>query len=306
MFDDVYNCAILVEITLGRVDKTMARATAQCSGVYQIRCVPNGKIYIGSTIDIATRWVRHQNQLKNGSHPNMYLQSAWNKYGAENFELSILEVVTRENLLIAEQRWLDSTQCTNREIGFNIFDIAGSPGDAFVQTWEGFVDPKGNEVTITNLFDFCRENDIDWASMHRLAMGKSKLKSYKGWTHRNSVRQREFVKIHEGFIDPEGTPVAPIKNLAEFCRQHGLDDTHMIAVATGRICSHKGWTHVNGRSRQDQKTYTQFVNPQGEKVVITNLSQFCRENGLHPVKMHQVKSGKIRQYKGWTWSHTDE
>ncbi len=180
----------------------------------------------------------------------------------------------------------------------------GSPGAALVQTWEGFIDPTGNEVTITNLFEFCREHNLDWASMHRLAMGKSKLKSYKGWTHKNSIRQRQFIKTHVGFIDPNGIPVEPIINLAEFCRQRGLDDTHMVAVATGRICSHKGWTHTNGRTRQDAKTFVGFINPQGERVEFTNLAQFCRENGLHPVKMHQIKNGKIRRYKGWTWDNT--
>jgi hypothetical protein len=34
--------------------------------------------------------------------------------------------------------------------------------------------------------------------MNRLAKGKSKLKSYKGWTPRNSVRQREYIKTYDG------------------------------------------------------------------------------------------------------------
>lgn len=284
----------------------MADKSLYRSGIYQIYCIPNGKIYIGSATNLAFRWRQHRNKLQDGNHTNNHLQAAWDKYGANNFEFSVLEFVNREDLLIAEQRWMDKTHCADRNVGFNIFDTAGSPGETFVQTWEGFVDPNGNEVTITNLFDFCREHDLDWASMHRLAMGKSKLKSYKGWTHRNSVRVREFVKTHSGFIDPNGNLVAPITNLAEFCREHDLDDTHMIAVANGRICSHKGWTHINGRPRQAQKEYTRFINPQGDAVVIINLTQFCRDNGLHPVKMHQLKSGKIRQYKGWTWSESSE
>ena len=80
----------------------------------------------------------------------------------------------------------------------------------------------------------------------------------------------------------------------------------MLAFAHGRICSHRGWTHVHGRVRQDSKVYTGFVNPQGERVIIANLSQFCRDNGLHPVKMHNLKSGKISRYKGWTWRKDDE
>ena len=74
----------------------------------------------------------------------------------------------------------------------------------------------------------------------------------------------------------------------------------------GRICSHRGWTHIRGRARQDCKTYSGFINPQGERVLITNLAEFCRENALHPVKMHNLKSGNIQRYKGWKWSNDDE
>src|SRR5439155_6357165 len=108
-------------------------------------------------------------------------------------------------------------------------------------------DPCGNEVTITNLHAFCHQHGLDHSSMIRLARGNTKLKSYKGWTHRNCRRQREYVKTYEGFIDPDGKPAGPITNLAAFCRERGLDNTHMVAVAHGRICSHRGWTHANGR-----------------------------------------------------------
>ena len=48
------------------------------------------------------------------------------------------------------------------------------------------------------------------------------------------------------------------------------------------------------------------VDPSGKRVASTNLAELCRENGLHPVKMHNRKSGKIQRYKGWTWSNEDE
>ncbi|HNB52959.1 MAG TPA: GIY-YIG nuclease family protein [Anaerolineales bacterium] len=280
---------------------------AFASGVYQIRCVSNGKIYIGSTNRMAHRWGQHKRKLRNGNHHNIYLQNAWNKYGEDSFEFSVLEYAEASNLLEIEQRWIDQTGCIDKNIGFNIYDQAGSPGDSQVQVWEGFIDPEGNEVTIVNLFDFCRQNALDFPSMHRLAMGKSKLKSYKGWTHKNSPRKRDFIKTHTGFINPDGVPVAPITNLAAFCRENGLDDTHMIAVAKGRILSHRGWTHVNGRESLNQpKTYTGFIAPNFQRVTITNLSAFCRENGLDVVHMREVKAGRRKSHKGWTWSCKDE
>jgi group I intron endonuclease len=284
----------------------MARIPAGASGVYQIRCVANDKIYIGSSVDLRNRWAFHCRDLRFGRHSNRYLQAAWDDYGSDAFDFTIIEYVSKEELLVVEQYWIDRTRCTDRSVGFNISTIAAWPSPQNIQTWEGFVDPQGNEVTITNLHEFCRENKLDFSSMHRLSKGESKLKSYKGWSHRNSVRQRDYIKTYEGFIDPDGNPVPPITNMAEFCRQNGLDKTHMIAVINGRILSHRGWTHVSSRQPRGVKTYDGFVNPAGESVVITGLHEFCREHGLQPVKMYELINGKRKQHKGWTWRRSED
>jgi group I intron endonuclease len=276
------------------------------SGVYRIKCIPSGKFYIGSAFDMHDRCEHHRSSLRRGNHPNPHLQAAWNKYGEENFEFASLELTDRNRLLGAEQNWLDETQSFRREIGFNIFNTAGSPGDAFAQTWEGFIDPEGNEVTITNLYDFCRQNNLDFPSMHRLSKGESKLKSYKGWSHKNSVRQRDYIKTYDGFIDPNGNPAGSITNLALFCRENGLEKTHMVAVAHGRIYSHRGWTYNNNRQNLGVKTYTDFIDPNGNRVVITNLKNYCQENNLDAVHMHELISGKRKSHRGWKWEPSNE
>jgi hypothetical protein len=248
------------------------------------------------------RWAQHRRSLQRGVHRNQHLQRAWNTYGEENFEFTVLEYVKRAFLLPAEQEWIDKSQCTDRKFGYNIYPVAGSPGELNAQYWEGFIDPNGNEITIFNLQEFCRQQRLDFPSMHRLAMGKSKLKSYKGWRHKNSVRKRDYVKSYDGFIDPEGRPVGPIINLAAFCRKRGLDNTHMVALIRGRICSHRGWTYENGKqNKRELRRYTGFISPNGQRVVITNLKAFCLEQGLGVAHMHEVKSGKRKSHKGWTW-----
>lgn len=287
--------------------QTVSRALSGVSGVYQIRCIATGKIYVGSAVDLRKRWGQHVRRLRRGKHRNKHLQHAWNKYGEAAFEFEVLELVDAPALLQAEQAWIDRTGCTDRNIGFNVYWVAGSPANTHARVWEGFIDPDGNEVTITNLHEFCRANGLDNSSMLRLASGKSKLKSYKGWTHRNSPRQREYVKTYDGFVDPEGRPAGSITNLAAFCREHGLDKTHMVALSKGRVYSYKGWTYDNDRQRLGSpKTYTGFRDPHGKPVVITNLQEFCREHGLSAVHMHQVKASKRKSHKGWTWSESDE
>ena len=279
----------------------------RASGIYQIRCMPTGKVYVGSAVDLRARWGQHQSSLRQGTHRNAHLQHAWDRYGEAEFEFKVLELVHVSDLLRAEQAWLDRTGCADRRIGFNIFPTAGSPGDALAQVWEGFVDPDGNEVTIANLHEFCRQRGLEYTAMYRLASGKSKLESYNGWAHRNSRRQREYVKTYDGFIAPSGLPVGSITNLAAFCRKHGLDNPHMVAVAHGRLYSHRGWTYNSARRKPaPAKSYHGFTSPEGQRVVITNLKAFCQEHGLNVAHMHEVKSGKRRNHQGWTWREPHE
>ena len=271
------------------------------AGIYQIRCTSNDKIYIGSAVDMHDRCQHHRRSLRRGNHINAHLQAAWHKYGEENFEFCVLEMTVPVDLIVLEQDWLDRTKSFDREIGFNIYSSAYSPGDANAKIWEGFIDPDGNEITIKNLYDFCKQNNLDFPSMHRLAKGESKLKSYKGWSHRNSPRQRDYIKTYNGFIDPNGEPVGPITNLAAFCRKNNLDPPHMVAVAKGKLYSHKGWTYQNDRKNLGVKTYTGYVAPNGDQLIITNLQAFCRENNLEIVHMRELISGKRKSHKGWTW-----
>jgi group I intron endonuclease len=271
------------------------------SGVYQIRCRRNGKIYVGSAANFRARWRLHYRNLCRGVHHNSHLQSAWNRYGERGFEFVVLEFVALPGLLIAEQKWIERTDCTNHRIGFNIRSQATSPGEGIGQTWAGFRDPEGKPVTIVNLSDFCRRNRLDFPSMHRLSKGKSKLKSYKGWTHTSSVRQREYIKTHRDYVGPDGQPAAPIRNLSAFCL--GLEASHMVALAGGRLVSHRGWTHLHSKKRLAPLVHKGFIAPGGARTRITNLSAFCSACGLSPVHMYQLKSGKRPRHKGWTWKH---
>lgn len=273
------------------------------SCVYHILCIPTGKVYVGSANDLRRRWSRHRGRLRRGQHENRPLQQAWSKYGEVNFRLEILEVVPRNQLLTAEQAWLDGSGCTLRGVGFNLRPIACAAGQSLWLKWEGFIDPNGKPVTIHNLQAHCRMHNLCPSAMHQLARGIGRRKSHKGWTYENRARERPYpyIKTWSGFVDPDGKLAAPITNLAAFCRQRGLTHSHMIAVAAGRICSHQGWTHERGRKRLAPRTYEGFIDPAGQRVTISNLSEFCRQNGLSVVHMHNLKSGVRRSHKGWTW-----
>ena len=63
-------------------------------GIYQIVNKINDRVYIGQTSEsFLRRFLFHDWELRKGCHSNSHLQRAWNKYGEENFEFSVVEVV---------------------------------------------------------------------------------------------------------------------------------------------------------------------------------------------------------------------
>lgn len=78
------------------------------SGIYMIINTINGKRYIGSSKNIQQRLQTHRSNLRHGYHGNEYLQNAWNKYGENNFEYSILEFCSEEERIKREQYYVDT------------------------------------------------------------------------------------------------------------------------------------------------------------------------------------------------------
>jgi len=97
------------------------------SAIYKITNVVNNKCYIGSAVDVYTRLAVHKSGLKYGKQPNKHLQSAHDKYGAENFRFEILEyVIDKTKLLVREQIWINYFESYKPEFGYNKRKIPNS------------------------------------------------------------------------------------------------------------------------------------------------------------------------------------
>lgn len=79
----------------------------QFCGIYMITNYVNNKRYIGSSKNIAQRLWTHRSNLRHNRHSNEHLQNAWNKYGEENFNFTVLEKCKIENQYEREQFYVD-------------------------------------------------------------------------------------------------------------------------------------------------------------------------------------------------------
>ena len=89
-------------------------------GVYKIQNTQNKKIYIGSTNrSFLNRMKQHNTKLKQGKHHSVHMQRAYELYGEDSFEFSIVEVLT-EKFLERESYWIQFYDSCNPEIGYNM------------------------------------------------------------------------------------------------------------------------------------------------------------------------------------------
>lgn len=95
------------------------------AGIYCIRNIVNGIIYIGSSKDVFNRKIHHFSDLRCKRHNNARLQNSFNKYGESNFEFYVIELVEESKLIPREQYWIDYYNSAIRNKGFNIQSIAG-------------------------------------------------------------------------------------------------------------------------------------------------------------------------------------
>jgi group I intron endonuclease len=87
------------------------------TGVYAIRNVLNGEVYIGAAKDVVRRWRHHKRTLKQNTSHHPKLQQAWLTYGEGCFEFVMLELST--NYKDVESRYLHLSPQYNATLNSN-------------------------------------------------------------------------------------------------------------------------------------------------------------------------------------------
>jgi group I intron endonuclease len=307
------------------------------SGIYQITNIITRKIYIGSTKNyFKNRWWSHKNDLKNKNHCNQYLQRAWDKYGETSFIFSVLEEnVPYEKLHEREQYWIDKTNCTNFEIGYNLNKKADRPNpreytveqriDQSLRMSNGgylVIYPSGLEVYVPNLSLFVEANpEFELTHSCLTSCARGEQPHHKGFKCKfaNPEYQVEYIKSEDNrlrefiLFDPQGKRYE-VNNLSEFCRQHNIEDqrTTLLGCAKGKNYQSKGWQcyyeenapkefiPVEELQAQNRKHYF-IISPDYQTYTTDYLREFCEEHNLneHAMRCCANPKEKAQRYKNW-------
>lgn len=107
--------------------KKQYKQTLQPMGVYQIKNLKNGKIFIGSSKNLPGKINSQKFQLNLGSHMNEQLQKDYTSLGADNFHFEVLDYLElkedkdydyTEDLEVLKEMWIEKLS-TNYPNGYN-------------------------------------------------------------------------------------------------------------------------------------------------------------------------------------------
>lgn len=281
-------------------------------GIYEIRNLVDNKVYVGSSVDIESRWKQHKYHFENRKHHNIFLQRAWYKYGESNFKFSVLQEASEQLIGTLEIEYISKFSALNPKLGYNL--AAGgqlSLGNKNTKKWICLINPEGELITHFGVSDFCRTYNISPRALNELMRGV--YGNWKGWKSltfiykdRKEYAKKRVAKIakHYEVINPNGERIQ-IFNLNKFCRDNKLDNSSMTKVINGAHISYKGYKTIPELAREKNayhKSITkeyEIITPEGLRIKFRNLYRFCKDNNLDRSSLQGVIKGRAYAYRGY-------
>lgn len=213
--------------------------------VYEIRNLVNGKRYIGqsSQKDQQRLW-EHRTYLKKGRHQNRHLQRAWNKYGEENFVISILEECSSlDELNRLETHYVTVYNTLDRKFGYNI----RGPGDNkfMLEETRRRVSKSKLGVSIHTPESIEKIRQSSKNRVHSQESRQKRSQKLKGCNQPIELRDK-WAQSHRKvpypiLVSPDGH-YYDVVNLTRFAKEHGLVQQSLSRLVNKQLTQHKGWT----------------------------------------------------------------
>lgn len=253
------------------------------SGIYCIQNILNGKTLVGQTsLPFRRRWIIHIKSLLKGTHENPHLQYAFNKYTPTAFRFRVLEEIN-DNLNDREVWWMKHMASQNPSSGYNIRD-GGSHGK--------MSDDSKRKMSLARRGKCLSEE-------HKRHLSESLVGNTNALGNVMTDEQKE--KIRQSKLGDKNPALRPDvrKKISESAKRRYQNQKNHP-----RFGKHWSKEHRELLSAKSSKTYS-FINPQGIHMVITNLLDFCENNGLDISSMYKLHAGTYRckTYKGWRRNH---
>lgn len=216
------------------------RGGSQKCGIYAIFCDRNNKYYVGSSKRVASRLATHRYNLRKGLHQNHYLQNSFNKYGESSILACLVEECDESMLIEKEKKWIDLLFAFSDGFNQREFPERNTGVRAHLKQWS-FTNPSGVVESTSDLPEFCKQRNLLYGSMLKLASGK--IHTSNGWKGLiPSSRKSNASKISKKFsVIHENGKIASGVNRKKFAIENGIKQQNFNAMLNGAYKSCGGW-----------------------------------------------------------------
>lgn len=157
------------------------------SCIYQIKNKINGKKYIGQTSDFQKRKNSHLSALRRGKCFNSYLQRAFDVYGEDAFEFSILEYCDVDDLDKREEFWISREGSYFRGYNLNIGGCGKRGFHLSEETKEKIRCANKGRVVSKETKERMRKNHADFSGKNHPMYGIA-------WSDRFSKERQDIIR----------------------------------------------------------------------------------------------------------------
>lgn len=168
--------------------------------------------------------------------------------------------------------------------------------------WE-VINPEGQVIQVKNLRRFCKDNGLNYSSMRDVSYGRQQ--THRGWKCVCLSETHAKTKMQWEAIDPDGVVYKPA-DFRVFCQDHGLSYNGMREVAAGRQrTASDGW-RCRKYEVEKPPVLWEVINFEGDILLVDDMKQFCKDNGLSYRGMCHVANGTHKEHRGgWKCKRLD-
>lgn len=204
-------------------------------GIYKITSLHNNKVYIGSSDNIDKRIICHKSRLKRNVHHSDYLQNVYNKYGKENLQYSVIDILDNSlNKIEREQFWMDNYKSYDKNFGYNMSKIASSNTTGEVEIYQ--YDLSGNYIkswkSITIAAQYYK---VSSTSIYKSLTNENRHSANFQWSYIKEDKVKNLVRIYACYT-LNGDLVSTFNNAKEASRYVGTERNANII----RACNTNG------------------------------------------------------------------
>ena len=277
-------------------------------GIYVITNKINGKQYVGQSQNILARWEQYE-QAHRLNLCDYAIYKAFNKYGFENFEFSILEQCDLSELNDREKYWISKLHTYLKDPECNGYNMTlGGEGNQLV-----------NIQQIYELWDMgLSVKQIATKTNHDRGTIRKHLLQYKNYSKDLSNERGDKIQAQSRFVPVEqyslqGEYIDTYYNMHEAERQTGVSSKNIWCVVHEQSLTAGGYqwkfTTDNKEIKPLDKVrkYKQTVKQYSLDGTLLNTyesaSEASKKTNISDTQIRKVCQGKGRTAGGYIWKY---